>query len=476
MNVRTAKTTGLLVFLPAVLAAAGLLAVNLYVQSPSVQGRICAAMEEALGVPVKIEKSGFTPWNGLRLRGVRARSASGETPLFRIDAVRVRAKLSSLLSSDIEIREITIETPVVTLRRSARGGIELPAPTHAAPDTAPAVPTPHAPPPHGAEPADPGTSAASPRPPRKVTVKLVGVRDGAFQFLDEKGRIVLDLQGITLRADGLGSDPVTGTLTIAKGLVRRAVAFEEIAGPFQIGGKKLTLPQISGTIAGGKIEGSVETKLASGATPFELKIHFADAALARLVEFAGGDPGRYSGRTSGYLALRGEVGNPESLTGDGSIRLDGGEMRQVDLLQTIGQALKIQEFSHLKLDDAHAAYRVRRGQIRIDELVLRSPNLRIEAKGSIKEKGKLDLEARLFMSRAIERQLPDLAKSNLVRIDAETHALDFKISGTLEDPETNLLERFIGGKLQQEVGRVLDGLFKRGKKEEPKIGGGSAQP
>ena len=52
------------------LAAAALLAVNLYVQSQGTQARIQAELSDRLGTTIRIQRISVTPWWGLKLTGI----------------------------------------------------------------------------------------------------------------------------------------------------------------------------------------------------------------------------------------------------------------------------------------------------------------------------------------------------------------------------------------------------------------------
>ena len=53
-----------------ILLVVALVGINLYLQSGDVQQRIRLATEQALGTPVTVKRTVFTPWGGLTLSGL----------------------------------------------------------------------------------------------------------------------------------------------------------------------------------------------------------------------------------------------------------------------------------------------------------------------------------------------------------------------------------------------------------------------
>src|SRR5438046_10723845 len=85
--------------------------------------------------------------------------------------------------------------------------------------------------------------------------------------------------------------------------------------------------------------------------------------------------------------------------------LRDGRVQQYSLLVAIGQILQIEELTELRLEQAQAKYHVSPGLVTIDELILRSPNVRLSASGTITFDGKLKLDSQLAINEKIRGQL-----------------------------------------------------------------------
>src|SRR5581483_9375670 len=107
-----------------------------------------------------------------------------------------------------------------------------------------------------------------------------------------------------------------------------------------------------------------------------------------------------------------------------------------------GEVLQIEELTQLHLDQAEAKYHMEGGLIKVDELVLRSPNLRLSATGNINLNGKLRLDAQLAINEKVRNQLFKAIRQNFQPTsDPQYSAVDFQVMGTLDHPKTNLVDR-----------------------------------
>ena len=108
--------------------------------------------------------------------------------------------------------------------------------------------------------------------------------------------------------------------------------------------------------------------------------------------------------------------------------------------------------------------------VTIDQLILRSPNIRLTATGTINFNGKLHLDSQLALNDKVRRQLFSPVRENFQPVADEPGyaALNFKISGTVDRPKTDLMDKLVGRDLQ-DLGGVISSLFghaKKKKKEE----------
>ena len=102
--------------------------------------------------------------------------------------------------------------------------------------------------------------------------------------------------------------------------------------------------------------------------------------------------------------------------------------------------------------------------VTIDELVLRSANIHLSATGTVSFRGKLHLASRLAINEKIRAQLFKPIRTNFQPTEEPGYsAVDFEVTGTLERPKTNLLEKVVGRDLKD-----LVNSFWGGKSDKPK--------
>ena len=129
----------------------------------------------------------------------------------------------------------------------------------------------------------------------------------------------------------------------------------------------------------------------------------------------------------------------------------------------LGQILQIEELQELHLEQAEAKYHLSPGLVTIDELILRSPNIRLTASGTVAFGGALQLNSQLAINDRIRGQLFRAIRDNFYPIDPGYSAIEFQVGGTIDRPSTNLMERLVG----RDVSSMLNSFF-GGKKDRSK--------
>jgi hypothetical protein len=154
--------------------------------------------------------------------------------------------------------------------------------------------------------------------------------------------------------------------------------------------------------------------------------------------------------------------------GQGELFLRDGRVRQYSLLVLIGQILQIEELTELHLEQAQARYHISSGVVTIDELILRSPNIRLSATGTVTFNGKLKLESQLAINENIRGRLFKAIRQNFQPISEPGYfGLDFHVGGSIDRPSTNLMNKMVGRDLK-DFGSVINSLLGGGKKERTK--------
>ena len=80
---------------------------------------------DTLGAAITVEDLSLQPFSGLELTKLRV-TPNGASTLATIERVRVRYSLTAILGGTIDVSEVLLEGPVVTLEQRADGSMNLP--------------------------------------------------------------------------------------------------------------------------------------------------------------------------------------------------------------------------------------------------------------------------------------------------------------------------------------------------------------
>jgi AsmA-like C-terminal region len=478
------------------LGAVVLLGVNLYVQSQGAQGKIQQELSRSLGVPLKIRSMSVTPWGGLELSGITIPQTVSVGPKHFLEArtFRLHVRFLSLFSRRLVIKEVSLISPTVVWPQNTEGKWRLPntratraqtvstiqAPANSQPEagtevaetntaptvtnTTPAVTNP------ASVPSSPKATVKDEPPGREPKlavapeVRRVTVKDGDFTFLDQTGRLVASFAGVDFRTNIRNALALRGDAKVARVSLRDRFFLDQLRSPLRYEPDVLELSKISARVAEGEVNGYFAMQPETEDSPFTTSVNFHDVLADQLVENAGGAKGMVTGKLEGSFQASGKTGDPEALVGKGEIFLRDGRVQQYRLLVLLGQILQIEELQELHLEQADAKYHLRPGLVTIDELVLRSPNIRLTSSGTVAFDGTLQLNSQLAINDRIRGQLFKAIRDNFHRIDDPGYsAIEFRVGGTVERPSTNLVEQVVG----RDISSMLNSFF-GGKKDRPK--------
>ena len=463
-----------------------LIGVNMYVQSRGTQARIQQELSQRLGTTLRIQRISVTPWAGLKLTGITIpQSQPGVSSDFlKAKSFRLRIRFSSLFGGQLVIKEISLINPEVVWAQNSDGKWRLPSmpqepaaalpPEKPAPAEVPAAASPAAEqkvvvpePPAKVAPPPPVQVEKKPAPftPEVQRVNVIGAR---FRFLDEKLQSVSTFEDVDFRSSFRTANDLHGNITIAKTSLRDRFFLQQLESPLNYDSNELDFSQITARAGEGQISGRFTIQPQAEDSPFTVSIKFKEVQADKIIAEAGGQLGTVTGKLEGHLDASGKTADPDALQGSGEIILHDGQVRQYSLLVALGQLLQIQELQQLKLDQAQVKYHINPGVVTIDELVFRSENIRLSAKGTVSFDGKLQLESQLAVNEKMRSQLFRAIRDNFKPIDDPGYtAVNFQVSGTVGRPKTNLMDKLIGRDLK-DLSSVITGLMGGGKTEKKK--------
>jgi hypothetical protein len=465
------------------LGAVLLLGVNLYVQSQGTQAKIQQELSRSVGVPLKIRSMSVTPWGGLELTGITIPQAASAGPKHFLEAktFRLRVRFLSLFSRRLVIKEVSLINPRVVWPQDAEGKWRLPTvqAVRARSASTKQLPATSQPQPEtevfqtnamATVPSSPTVAVKDQRQGREPKlsvapeVRRVSVKDGDFTFLDQDGRLIASFTGVDFRTNIRSAQALHGDTKVARISLRDRFFLDQLRSPLRYEPDVLELSKISARVADGEVSGYFAMQPEAEDSPFTTSVKFRDVLADQLVENAGGPKGMVKGKLEGSFQASGKTGEAGAIFGKGEIFLREGRVQQYRLLVLLGQILQIEELQELHLEQAEANYHLNPGLVTIDELVLRSPNIRLTASGTVAFDGRLQLNSQLAINDRIRGQLFRAIRDNFHPIDERGYsAIEFQIGGTVERPSTNLVEQLVG----RDISSMLNSFF-GGKKDRPK--------
>jgi type II secretion system protein N len=470
-----------------ILGAVLFLALNLYVQSQGTQARIQQELRQRFGATLKIGRISVTPWSGLKLSGITiAQGTTGSSGNF-LEAKNfgLRIAFFSLFSRRLVIKEVSLVDPSVVWPQNSDGKWRLPDLRRERPENIPNIaaksgnPSPREAENSALAAGSPATAIPSKQPwphPNEKTntaagfiseVHKVSLTNGSFRFLGRESDSVASFEGVGFRAAVNNASSLKGNARVARVSVRDRFFLQQLRSPLRYDANGLDLSQISAHVGGGDVTGRFTMQPETEESPFHVEMKFRGVQADQIITEAGGPGGVLQGKLEGNMKTEGKTTDLDALAGSGEIFLHDGQLRQFNLLVALGQLFQIEELTQLHLDQAEAKYHLTPGAVAIDELVLRSANIHLSATGTVSFRGKLHLSSRLAINEKIRAQLYKPIRANFQPTEEPGYsAVDFEVSGTVERPKTNLLEKVVGRDLKDLVNSILGGKSDKPKKKK----------
>jgi type II secretion system protein N len=457
------------------LAAVVLLGMNLYVQSQGTQARIQQEIRRHFGGELKIARVSVTPWGGLKLSGITVPQTDQPNTgnFLEAQTVGLQLRFLSLFSRRPVITEIALVDPKVTWQQNGEGKWKLPGlrerQAPAAPeDEVSSAPEEVAPPPSGTPATEPAVAsppvAKTPRQTFTAEIRHLNIRHGNFRFVDRANRLVAAFENVGMRSVLRGPASLRGRAAVQRISLRDRFFVQQLTTPLRYESGELELAQIAARIGDGQLNGHFSLESETQDSPFSVEATFKNVEADRLITEAGGPSGTLQGKLEGNFQAKGKTADADALAGSGEIVLHEGQVRQYPLLVAVGQMLQIEELMQLRLDQAVAKYRVTPGVVNVDQLDLRSANIHLSATGTITFSGKLRLDSKLSVNENLYGRLYKPIRVNFQPTNEPGfYGVNFQITGTIERPKNNLLEKAVGSGLKD----LLNNIW-RGKSERPK--------
>ncbi len=437
-------------------ATAAVLAFNLHLQSPGMQQQLREAAMRTIGLPLTVRSATYTPWGGIRLRGLVVPDMENQGVNFlEASEFQIVFRLFPLLRREFVVSRLSLDEAILTWRQAADGRWRVPRNPEEATARGPATAVTPAPTP------PPAQVAAAGRPPFGVSVESVRVRRSRMLFENRDRWPLLDADGIAVEVDlsGPGRGDAHGRAEVPEAVIAGLIVARNLAGDFTLENGLLSLPDIRGEVAAGILSGRGSIATRAEGSPYEWSLKLEGVKLGELRASAKLGGTRFEGILGAGLDLKGRNAPDRQVRGSARIEITDGRIVPSAYMQDIGRILDIRELRGMDLREARAEMRIDDDLIHVEPLWLRADDIAIELRGTVTRSGKLDLKGDLLLSQGIAENVSSRTGRTFPAATIPElpgyRAVAFKVGGTIQNPDSNLASQLLGGGLGGQIGEFF---------------------
>jgi AsmA-like C-terminal region len=434
------------------LVGLGLLAINLYVQSPDTQSQFRQIVSENLGYPISVFRITFTPWNGFHLQDVSVQDPSIDFPFLKARDLWIQCKFLPLLRRKLIVRQILlngaeVRIPNVDREEPEPAADEIPPAASISQPNSAKIQLPAPGEPKKQSPPEKNPSAQHVRPENFwVEIRKFKLNHGSVYFMGSHGKPIVTLRNIG-GAVKIQNGEYLGKVTISSATISDSINVDDISSPVKCSNGTIDLQDISAQISRGAIQGSFHVDLADSGLPYQLQLQVKGVNINEIVSRAGAILDRAHGILEGNLQLAGYMKDPSLASGGGNLEVKTGYLDPYPILKELGTWTQIDELKRLELEEALSKFSIVGQDIKVDSLELISKNCQVNLWGTVQAAQKLDLSGRLTLNQFLSRKIPNEIEDNFATAkDGRSRYLDFRVTGSVFLPQSDLFDRIIGDK------------------------------
>lgn len=420
---------------------AGIFFTDRYLQTAAFKESVLKSAHDELGADVRINELHASLFSGVELRGVTVGNPPGFTGnMVTAEAFVLRYRLWPLLSRRVEIEQLSLDKPVITLARDDKGDWNYE--KFGAKDSA-------------AKPESAGAKPAAPAKPAGATsldvvLSKLAIANGTVSMVSEKNEPLVTLGGINFSSSvSLIDNKLAGNgkAGIDKINLSNSLTVEKVGTPVMFDSDQVKLSALSGTLAKGALAGDVALKISNG-FQYTVNLQVKDCDIATFFQEAGKKQ-VLSGTLKATVALTGTGGLP-TIIGNGRAEIDNGQLTEIPVVNLLATVLQFDALHDLKFSECVVEFSISNNVMQTPVIRLTSPDIQITGKGSVA----LDTHAlKHNLTLTLPKGALDRSPIEILNLFAEqpdgSLALNIKVTGTYDHPKTDLGKSLLKGIGQQ---------------------------
>ena len=456
------------------------LGMNVWLHAPGTREKLLKGLSSAVGSPVTVRGVLGLPLGVIRIQGLDLQR-EGTKDSLSVESLTLVPDYRALLHGRVGFSELVVNHPVLHFRAdqssASPGAVTVPQQAPLPPSgieretpMPPTVEVTTRDQPPSSSTLFQDTVFQIAKPGFKLGLNRLSINRGELVLLDQSGHSLIGIEGLTLETTSSPETPWKGIVEARSLLLGSSfgegggIRIHDLKAPISLQENlsSLTLEPLLARFGAGHLEGTVHWELPPASPRYRALFRLTGASLRDLLTDTSYGPSSAEGKVGGEIRLGGVAGDPSSMEGDGSVLCTETTIQPVDFLKQIGQLLQVDELQLLRLSEAKSIFHLRGGQLYLDDLLLRSQNILLAAKGPLHPSGDLDLEARLLFNEKMTGRLRGLLGPQLTAAPEPGYSqVVFHVSGSPSHPKTDLLERLTGLRIGGDLGGFLQGLFGR---------------
>jgi hypothetical protein len=418
---------------------------------PFVPAQISSTAEKALGGSCTVGKVTVALWSGFRVRDIvikmppdREMALEAEVP-----EIRVGFRILPLIFKHLRLHECVVYKPVVKVRLN--------------PKKAPVSST--APRQHTASSGSrPGFSLSLPGPLSGFSFSLGAARveSGAFTLVSG-GALTAEAADLDVAASLSSLASGSGKISIGRIRVLDSWKVAGLLLKFSLRGDKLNIDKLDASMYGGRISGEGVYDLKSAkADTFDLNVRHLE--IGPFYEDMKNRQGRFKGQADMTVHLGPCAPSPESLQGNGTLRVRDFSAEQIPLQKAAGFKILAPLFSQLMLNKLDVDFSMKKGRIFTARVDGSGKLYDLHASGWVGFDAALNEDVKVTLTEVMVPQLANLIEYAFIRGPDGRYVMLFKVSGTLNDPVITLDKKIVQNTVNKvlfQVGKSLGRYLKR---------------